>query len=135
MSSAPIARNLALWCSPYLRIASLTCGPLGQSFLGYPAIIICGFVAFGSIGSKALLLGIGTAVAGGGACGICSGTVGACTVGCPFGVGVGVVPVVRSSVLFDCVVTGNAGACTVIVVLRALSASSFGHMRLGWKGT
>ena len=81
-----------------------------------------------------LPLGVGIADAGGGACGICSGTVGACTVGLVLGVGVCVVPVALSVVEPDCDNTGNAGACTV-TVLRSLCSSAFGHILFGWYGT
>ena len=85
-------------------------------------------------GSKLLPLGIDVADSGGGACDICSGTVGSCTVGLVLGVGICVVPVAIFVVDPGCDVTGNAGACTV-TVLCSLCSSAFGHILSGWYGT
>ena len=104
----------------------------------YPAMMICGNSAFGSIGVNVLSFGIGVASAGGDACGTIVGTVGVIVIGLAFGTGkpelVPVVAVVRSSFAVVGGVTGNAGACTVMV-LDASSSSSCGHRRLEWKGT
>ena len=106
--------------------------------MSYPAIRICGSSAVGSIGVNVLSFEIGVASVGGDACGTCVGTVGVITVGLAVGTGkpdpVPVVAVVRSSVGVFGGVTGNAGACTVIV-LDACSSSSCGHKRLEWNGT
>ena len=104
----------------------------------YPVIRICGSSAFGSIGVNDLAFEIGVASVGGDACGTIIGTVGVIVIGLAFGTGkpelAAVVAVVRSFRVVVDGVTGNAGACTVIV-LTALSSSSCGHRRLEWKGT
>ena len=106
--------------------------------MSYPAIRICGSSAFGSIGLNVLSFEIGVASVGGDACGTSSGTVGVIVIGLAFGTGnpdpVPVGVVVRSSVGVLGGVTGNAGACTVMV-LDACSSSSCGHKRFEWNGT
>ena len=114
------------------------CGSSGQSYFLYPMMRIFGSSAFGSIGVNVLSFGIGVASAGGDACGTIVGTVGVIVIGLAFGTGkpepVPVVAVVRSSFAVVGGVTGNAGACTVMV-LDASSSSSCGHKRFEWNGT
>ena len=104
----------------------------------YPVIRTCGSSAFGSIGVNDLAFEIGIASVGGDAWGTAVGTVGVIVIGLAFGVDkpelAAVVAVVRSLSAVVDGVTGNAGACTV-TVLVALSFSSCGHRRLEWKGT